>query len=99
MRQRIAARALDHLDHADCESACYRCLKSYQNQRVHSYLSWPRIVNDLEALRSQAPEQLPVRGWFDTRRVEVRVEGHTPCNVTAECPDGQTCDVMLQTCV
>lgn len=32
-------------------------------------------------------------------RVMVRVEGHTPCNVTAECPDGQTCDVMLQTCV
>lgn len=32
-------------------------------------------------------------------RVLVRVEGHTPCNVTAECPDGQTCDVMLQTCV
>lgn len=57
----VAARALDHLDHADCESACYRCLKSYQNQRVHSYLSWPRIMNDLEALRSQAPEQLPVR--------------------------------------
>lgn len=32
-------------------------------------------------------------------RTMVRVEGHTPCNVTAECPDGQTCDTMLQTCV
>lgn len=32
-------------------------------------------------------------------RVMVRVEGHTPCNVTAQCPEGQTCDMMLQTCV
>ena len=29
----------------------------------------------------------------------VRVAGHTPCNVPADCPDGQTCDVMNQTCV
>lgn len=29
----------------------------------------------------------------------VRVAGHTPCNVPTDCPDGQTCDVMTQTCV
>jgi hypothetical protein len=28
----VAARAIDHLDHTDCETACYRCLKSYYNQ-------------------------------------------------------------------
>jgi hypothetical protein len=28
----------------------------------------------------------------------VRVAGHTPCNVTAECPKGEICDVMNQTC-
>jgi hypothetical protein len=28
----------------------------------------------------------------------VRVAGHTPCNVTADCPKGETCDVMNQTC-
>lgn len=32
-------------------------------------------------------------------QVVVFVEGHTPCNVTPDCPDGQTCDVMTQTCV
>ncbi len=29
----------------------------------------------------------------------VWVAGHTPCNVTPDCPKGQTCDVMNQTCV
>lgn len=32
-------------------------------------------------------------------QVTVFVAGHTPCNVPADCPDGQTCDVMNQTCV
>jgi len=57
----VAARALDHLEHKECESACYRCLKNYQNQRVHEHLSWPRIMQDLEVLRARPPERLPVR--------------------------------------
>lgn len=32
-------------------------------------------------------------------QVAVWIEGHTPCNVTEQCPDGQICDVMTQTCV
>jgi very-short-patch-repair endonuclease len=47
---RVAARAVEHLDHPDCESACYRCLKSYDNQRFHEFLRWPRIMGDLESL-------------------------------------------------
>ena len=31
--------------------------------------------------------------------VDVEVAGHTPCTSDADCPDGQTCDLMLQTCV
>lgn len=31
--------------------------------------------------------------------VNVFVTGHTPCNVPGDCPDGQTCDMMNQTCV
>jgi hypothetical protein len=32
-------------------------------------------------------------------RLLVRVEGHTPCNLPIDCPEGQMCDVMTQTCV
>jgi len=50
----VAMRALEHLSHADCSSACYRCLKSYQNQRYHDLLHWPQVVDGLEGL-AQAP--------------------------------------------
>lgn len=29
---KVAEKALEHLEHANCESACYRCLKSYHSQ-------------------------------------------------------------------
>jgi hypothetical protein len=56
----VAMRALDHLDHKNCESACYRCLKSYQNQRLHGYLNWVRVVADLEELRREPPTSVPL---------------------------------------
>jgi len=37
----VARRALEHLDHPGCGTACYRCLKSYRNQRFHQHLRWP----------------------------------------------------------
>lgn len=52
----VAARAIQHLDHANCETACYRCLKSYQNQRHHDKLRWPLVMADLEGLAAQAPQ-------------------------------------------
>jgi hypothetical protein len=55
----VAARTLDHLDHKGCDEACYRCLKSYQNQRFHSRLSWPHIIEHVEALATAAPEPMP----------------------------------------
>jgi hypothetical protein len=56
----VAARALDHVQHEGCDTACYRCLKSYQNQRHHEALAWPRVVADLEALSEQLPEPRPL---------------------------------------
>jgi len=55
----VAARAIDHLVHPNCESACYRCLKTYTNQRHHEFLSWPRILPDLEQLTTARPDPLP----------------------------------------
>ena len=57
---RVARRALEHLDHPGCETACYRCLKSYQNQPFHELLEWPRIVADLEALAEKVPVVRPL---------------------------------------
>ncbi|MEI6778901.1 MAG: helicase-related protein, partial [Chloroflexales bacterium] len=55
----VALRAIEHLDHPTCTRACYRCLKSYENQRYHDQLSWPRIIADLYALADAAPVVRP----------------------------------------
>jgi hypothetical protein len=56
----VAAAALHHLDHEGCESACYRCLKSYDNQRHHDLLGWPLVTATLEGLREDAPRPVPL---------------------------------------
>jgi len=56
----VARRSIEHLDHEGCESACYRCLKSYQNQRHHEHLSWPHVLPDLEQLAATAPVNKPL---------------------------------------
>jgi hypothetical protein len=55
----VSQHALEHLDHPGCETACYRCLKTYQNQRFHDLLEWTRIMPDLEALKQFAPTNQP----------------------------------------
>jgi hypothetical protein len=56
----VARQALVHLEHAGCETACYRCLKSYNNQLFHQHLDWPGILTDLEVLVSGLPEPRPL---------------------------------------
>lgn len=53
----VAEHAIRHLDHPDCETACYRCLKAYGNQRFHALLQWPLIMPALEVLKETAPVQ------------------------------------------
>jgi hypothetical protein len=61
----VARRALEHLNHPNCDTACYRCLKSYNNQRHHDKLRWPAIVGDLEQLAEAAPRLLPAERGDD----------------------------------
>ena len=56
----VAGRALQHLNHPNCDTACYRCLKSYQNQRHHDKLRWPAIIGDLEQLAETPPQPVPL---------------------------------------
>ncbi len=55
----VAAQAIEHLDHSDCETACYRCLKSYYNQRYHDQLAWPQIMPALAEMATAAPQLRP----------------------------------------
>ena len=40
----VAQSALEHLKDHDCARSCYRCLRSYRNQRVHGFLDWRLIM-------------------------------------------------------
>jgi hypothetical protein len=33
------------------------------------------------------------------RQTALTVDGHTPCDAPADCPEGEMCDLMIQTCV
>jgi len=57
----VARQALEQLDHTGCETACYRCLKSYANQRFHDFLRWPIVLPDLETIATAAPIARPLQ--------------------------------------
>jgi ATP-dependent helicase YprA (DUF1998 family) len=56
----VARRSIDHLNHSDCDTSCYRCLKSYQNQRFHDLLAWPQTMSSLEELAVSPPQRRPL---------------------------------------
>jgi len=72
----VAQAAVRHLQGHDCATSCYRCLRSYRNQRVHGVLNWrlalPYLqvaaVSELEPVASpttQAPGEGPE--WDEAR--------------------------------
>jgi hypothetical protein len=56
-----ATRASDHLDHPNCDTSCYRCLKTYHNQRFHEHLLWPQTLPALTELASAPPQSRPLQ--------------------------------------
>lgn len=56
----VASAARDHLDHPNSQTACYRCLKKYDNQRHHEKLDSPRVFEDLSALGALPVTERPL---------------------------------------
>ena len=50
----VARAALEHLDGHDCPNSCYRCLRSYRNQRIHKTLDWRLAIPYLRALTGES---------------------------------------------
>lgn len=77
----VAEAALKHLEGHECPSSCYRCLRSFRNQRVHGLLDW-RLARQFLLSLSQEPvhrvgevppdEPIPQQSgqeWEDARAV------------------------------
>jgi superfamily II DNA/RNA helicase/very-short-patch-repair endonuclease len=73
----VARAALRHLDGHDCPSSCYRCLRTYRNQRQHGSLQWRIVVPNLAAIGADecvsAADLAPARD--EVAWAEARAEG------------------------
>jgi len=54
----VAAAAVRHLEGHNCPASCYRCLRSYRNQRVHGILNWRLALPYLQAAGASEMETL-----------------------------------------
>jgi hypothetical protein len=75
--QDVARAAVQHLEGHNCPASCYRCLRSYRNQRVHGILNWRLAMPYLQAAAASELEPLaaaarPTRAegpeWDEARR-------------------------------
>jgi len=76
----VARAALEHLSDHDCDTACYRCLRTYRNARYARFLAWRSALGFLENAAAQPLERKTVedrtRGDQDTAAwIEARSEG------------------------
>ncbi|GBC98734.1 DEAD-box ATP-dependent RNA helicase CshA [bacterium HR17] len=72
---KVAKFALKHLEGHDCAGSCYRCLRTYRNQKVHHLLDWQLIVDWLKVAAQAEVVQVgrqvpPMQGpeWEEARR-------------------------------
>ena len=56
--QQVARAAVRHLEGHDCPASCYRCLRSYRNQRVHGILNWRLAMPYLQTAAASELEPL-----------------------------------------
>jgi hypothetical protein len=72
----VAQAAVRHLQGHDCANSCYRCLRSYRNQRVHGVLNWRLALPYLQVAAvsdvvPMAPTPTPTSGegpeWEEAR--------------------------------
>jgi len=52
----VARSVLEHLRDHDCPTSCYRCLRTYRNQRVHGLLDWRLVQAQLRATSADSVE-------------------------------------------
>lgn len=67
----IAGRSLEHLSNCPCESACYKCLKEFWNQRDHEKFDKRLVLTALRTLsegssRVETPPDLREQSRFDS---------------------------------
>jgi len=49
----VIKRAIKLLDTCQCEPSCYRCLRNYENQKIHEILSREKALNFLKQLEKK----------------------------------------------
>jgi hypothetical protein len=54
----VARAALHHLEGHECPASCYRCLRTYRNQRVHRLLNWRLTEPYLRAASTEGVRSL-----------------------------------------
>ena len=74
----VANAAVQHLAGHDCPASCYRCLRSYRNQRIHARLNWHLIYPQLQAVAEEVVSTAELRArtrpategpdWDEARR-------------------------------
>jgi hypothetical protein len=95
---RIAGRAFQHLEACACESACYRCLKDFWNQRHHELLDKRLVLTALRSLSvpldtpvAQVDPDIRFESFLEARFYELLMEAGLPLPKTqriARSPDG-----------